>query len=189
MNINILKLGLLFLGFISLVGCEKESVDNERPLIKVISPADDEHVLPGSDIHFVVEFSDNVALSSYKVNIHGAFDGHTHGVVRSHGSARSLTAQTSEEHVEFQKTWLENDFISLGEEPIAGKRTARVDHHLLKIPTTIAMSIDGEQKEMPLKEGHYHFIVYCTDESGLESFAAQEVFISYDADDHNHDHP
>lgn len=135
-----------------LVSCDNENLDNERPVVKIVSPMEDELVKPGNDIHFEVELSDNVALA------------------------------------EFTRTWLESDFIALGEEPIAGKRNASVHHHHMEIPTTIIRTIDGEQKEMPLREGHYHFMVYCTDESGQESFASTEIYISYDAEGHDHNH-
>ncbi|NLD24051.1 MAG: DUF4625 domain-containing protein [Bacteroidales bacterium] len=169
-----------------LVSCDNENLDNERPVVKIVSPMEDELVKPGNDIHFEVELSDNVALASYKVNIHGAFDGHEHGDgYTRYGFATTRAASDSDE---FTRTWLESDFIALGEEPIAGKRNASVHHHHMEIPTTIIRTIDGEQKEMPLREGHYHFMVYCTDESGQESFASTEIYISYDAEGHDHNH-
>ena len=169
-----------------LVSCDNENLDNERPVVKIVSPMEDELVKLGSDIHFEMVLSDNVALASYKVNIHGAFDGHEHGDgYTRYGFATTRAASDS---VEFTRTWLESDFIALGEEPIAGKRNASVHHHHMEIPTTIIRTIDGEQKEMPLREGHYHFMVFCTDQSGQESFASTEIVISYDADDSNHIH-
>ena len=148
---------------LGLVSCDNENLDNEKPVVKIVSPMEDELVKPGSAIHFEVELSDNVALASYKVEIHDAFDGHGHG----HGDTRSGSATTraASDSEKFTRTWLESDFIALGEEPIAGKRNARVHHQHMENPTTIIRTIDGEQKEMPLREGHYHFIVFCTDES------------------------
>lgn len=183
MKRSIIIAAVALLGVLSFSACEMDNVDNEKPMIRIVAPVEDELVKPGSDIHFEVELSDNVALASYKVNIHGAFDGHTHNhAVGSDAALRSV----EDEGVEFSKTWLESDFIALGEEPIAGKRNATVHHHHIEIPASIIRTINGEQKEMPLKEGHYHFIVYCTDESGQESFAATEIVISYDAVDHDH---
>jgi len=69
-------------------------------------------------------------------------------------------------------------FISLGEEPIAGKQQVTINHMLMLIPD----SIEGR----PVKEGHYHFIVYCTDSSGQESFIAREIEIAYNAGEHLH---
>ncbi|MBF6596963.1 MAG: DUF4625 domain-containing protein [Fermentimonas sp.] len=180
MKKSVLITAIVLKAVLGLVSCDSENLDNERPVVKVILPSEDELVIPGSDIHFEVEMSDNAALSSYKVNIHGAFDGH------GHGEALSATTRAASDSVEFSRTWLESDFIALGEEPISGKTKVSVKHHHMKIPASVTRTIDGEQKEMPLKEGHYHFIVYCTDEAGQESFASKEIFISYDAEGHNH---
>ena len=65
--------GLMILGGTVFASCEKEEVDNEKPVIHLIGPEEGEAIRPGSDLHFEVEFSDNVGLASYKVNIHGAF--------------------------------------------------------------------------------------------------------------------
>ena len=56
----------------------------------------------------------------------------------------------------------------------------------IQIPATISRNIDGEVVESPIKEGNYHFIVYCTDDSGQESFVSTEIHISYDAEEHDH---
>lgn len=173
-----MKMKRLFLGSIVLLGalaftsCEKDEKDNEKPQINLIAPEEDEAFKPGGDIHFEVEFSDNVALASYKVNIHGAFDDHTHSTTAS-------TRAEDDDTVEFEKTWLESDFIALGEEPIAGKKNVTVHHHKIEIPETI----NGKS----LKEGHYHFMVYCTDEAGNESFVSREIEISSSAEEHDHD--
>ena len=158
------------------VACEKVDVDSQKPVISIIEPSTDEVVNPGDAVHFKVMFSDNMALASYKVNIHGAFDGHSHN-----SGTRSAT-----DSIAFERTWLETDFIALGETPIVGKQQVTVEHQHIKIPATISRTVNGVAEEMPLKEGHYHFIVYCTDESGQESYVAKEIFISYSADGHSH---
>lgn len=188
MKKSVLIAAIMLKAVFGLVSCDSENLDNEKPVVKIVSPMEDELVKPGSAIHFEVELSDNVALASYKVEIHGVFDGHSHG--DEHGDTRSgfATTRAASDSVEFSRTWLESYFIALGEEPIAGKRNASVHHHHMEIPATLIRTVDGEQKEMPLREGHYHFIVYCTDESGQESFASTEIYISYDADGHDHNH-
>lgn len=177
MKKNVLFLtSLILLGTAAFTSCEKDDVDNEKPVIRLIAPEEDEEIRPGSDIHFDVEFSDNVALASYKVNIHGAFDGHTHSA--------TLSTRAEEEGEPFERTWLESEFIALGDEPIAGKRSVTVHHHHIVIPETI--TVDGVEK--PIKEGHYHFMVHCIDEAGLETFVAREIVISSEADEHDHHH-
>src|SRR5690554_5179724 len=177
MKKNVLFLtSLILLGTAAFTSCEKDDVDNEKPVIRLIAPEEDEEIRPGSDIHFDVEFSDNVGLALYKVNIHGAFDGHTHSA--------TLSTRAEEEGEPFERTWLESEFIALGDEPIAGKRSVTVHHHHIVIPETI--TVDGVEK--PIKEGHYHFMVHCIDEAGLETFVAREIVISSEADEHDHHH-
>lgn len=157
----------MMFGFVS---CQKEK-DTEKAKINLIAPEEHEAIKPGSDVHFEVELSDNEALGSYKVNIHYAGDGHTHISPR----------RQAENSVEFGQTWLEQDFINAGErEAIEGKLSAHIHHHHITIPA----DINGKQ----LKEGHYHFMVYCTDKAGNEAFVAREIEISYSAEEHDHDH-
>ena len=145
------------------IACEK--VDNQAPTINLIAPEEDETFRPGSDIHFEAKLSDDVALKSYKINIHGAFDGHTHG-------------RAAEDVVALNKTWTEEDFVKLGETSIAGKKQVTLHHHHLEIPA----EINGK----PIREGHYHFMIYCTDQAGNEAYVAREIVISSDAKEHDH---
>ena len=182
---------ILLLGSFALMSCENESLDNEKPVITVIEPMEDEIVMPGSTVHFEVRFTDNVALGSYKVDIHSAFDGHTHstavnGAIRIDQTVSSdygvekydIRTRQATDSVAFEKTWMESDFIALGETPIAGKKQADVAHQHIVIPA----DVNGQ----PLREGHYHFIVYSTDQAGQESFVAHEIFISYNPGEHQH---
>lgn len=188
--------GIVLLSAMAFTACDKDSVDTEKPVITVMKPSVDEAVTPGNAIHFEVQFSDNEALASYKVDIHGAFDDHGHTAVAGRNAVtvttdigtelsgidmRAVTGNGTEllgavtraatDSVAFEKTWIESNFSALGEAPIAGRTQARVAHQHIVIPA----SINGK----PLREGHYHFIVYCTDQSGQESFVAQEIFVSY----------
>ena len=164
---------LLLAAVTAFSGCESDDIDTRKPQIVLSEPAEEEAYAPGSAIHFVVTLSDNVALASYKVNIHGAFDGHTHSAVQP-----SLTRATDAEPHPFERTWMESEFISLGEEPITGKQQVILNHRLMVIPD----SIEGR----PVKEGYYHLTVYCADSSGQESFIAREVEITHEAGEHLH---
>lgn len=161
---------VLVAGAIAFTSCEKTEKDAQGPKIDLKAPTDHEAVKPGSDIHFDAVLSDDTALKSYKINIHGAFDGHTH----------SAEARSADDAVAFEKTWTEADFIKLGDEPIIGKKTANLHHHHIVIPK----EINGK----PIKEGDYHFMIYCTDEAGNESFVAREIEISHSAEEHEHHH-
>ncbi len=164
---------LLLAAVTAFSGCESDDIDTRKPQIVLSEPAEEEAYAPGSAIHFVVTLSDNVALASYKVNIHGAFDGHTHSAVQP-----SFARATDAEPHPFERTWMESEFISLGEEPITGKQQVTINHRLMVIPD----SIEGR----PVKEGHYHLTVYCADSSGQESFITREIVIAYDAEEHKH---
>ena len=164
---------LLLAAVTAFSGCESDDIDTRKPQIVLSEPAEEEAYAPGSAIHLVVTLTDNVALASYKVNIHGAFDGHTHSAVQP-----SLTRATDAEPHPFERTWMESEFISLGEEPITGKQQVTINHMLMLIPD----SIEGR----PVKEGYYHLTVYCADSSGQESFIAREVEITHEAGEHLH---
>jgi hypothetical protein len=56
-----------------------EAQDVTRPVIEVITPANNAEFVGGSVIPVKIKFTDNKSLKSFKVEIHDAFDGHTHG--------------------------------------------------------------------------------------------------------------
>lgn len=61
-------------------GCgSDESVDNKKPEIEILSPQTGAEFAPESAIHFQAKFSDNIALGSYRIEIHYNDDGHSHG--------------------------------------------------------------------------------------------------------------
>ena len=173
MKTNHIIVLLMLAAAIAFSGCDSNEIDTAKPQILLSEPAEEEAHAPGSAIHFVVTLSDNVALASYKVNIHGAFDGHTHSAVQP-----SFTRATDAEPYPFERTWMESEFVAQGEEPIAGKQQVIINHRLMVIPD----SIEGR----PVKEGHYHLTVYCTDSSGQESFIAREIEIAHEAGEHLH---
>lgn len=155
---------VLFGASMMFTACEKDEKDVEKPVIKLNDPADDEEIKIGDEhgIHFDAEFSDNEELASYKVDIHSNFDGHTHSAMRSI-AADSVAFS-------FQKSW----------NTIAGKRNADVHHHEIVIPETF----NGK----PIKEGHYHIVIYCLDKAGNEAHVARDIELSYDAEEHHHEH-
>lgn len=161
---------LLAIGATAFVSCGKTDVDSEKPVIKLLEPQEDELVKPGSALHLKIELSDNVALRSYKVEIHGNFDGHTH----------NARAEEAADAVEFKNTWTEADFVKLGETPILDKQTVTIDHKLIEIPETI----NGK----PVKEGHYHLMIHCTDRAGNQKEIFTEINISHTGVVHDHDH-
>jgi hypothetical protein len=76
---NKLKIYFLLLIFISLtlVSCKKDKQDNEKPVIEIISPKNGDLFHTGEKIHFEANFSDNIELKEFKIDIHFD-DGHDH---------------------------------------------------------------------------------------------------------------
>jgi uncharacterized membrane protein len=103
---------------IFVVSCDKKNNDGDtvKPVINLIEPEEGDVLQIGDDVHFEMELSDDVALGSYKVNIHHNFDGHGH----------EQKADEGEETVafEFNREW--ND--------ISGKKNTTVHHHEIEIP-------------------------------------------------------
>lgn len=65
----------------------------------------------------------------------------------------------------FQKTWSLN-----------GQRSAHVHHHEIAVPEDA-------------HPGNYHFMVYCVDEAGNESFVTRDIVLSTDTSHvHHHEH-
>jgi len=129
--------------------CEKDDKDTQKPIITISAPEENEVLYIGSEIHFEVDFSDDVELKSYKVDIHSNFDGHDHKSALTDDSVAFT----------FQKSW---NFD-------AGLKNSHVHHHEIVIPS----EIDGKE----ISQGDYHFMVYCTDAAGNESWVAAPVKI------------
>lgn len=144
-------LSLTVVFFVSCNNDDDNNVDTTKPTIVLNEPVDHEEFLPGGEIHFDADFADNVELGSYKIEIHSSSDGHGHRGVQNEGIAWSY-----EESHAFD----------------AGLKNRNVHSHI-DIPVTI----NGE----PIKEGHYHLGVYCTDKAGNQ----QQVFVEIVIGEHN----
>ncbi|MBA3898851.1 MAG: DUF4625 domain-containing protein [Bacteroidetes bacterium] len=74
-NIKIYLFSAMVMAFVA-TGCKKP--DNTRPVISIEAPTEGQGFPQGGEIIFKATFSDDRALSSYKIDVHGAFDGHGH---------------------------------------------------------------------------------------------------------------
>ncbi len=127
--------------------CSKNDGDTQKPEILIDEPFDGQVLFAGDDLHFEAYFLDNMELKSYKIDIHPNEDGHDHKSTDDEGEWS------------FQKSW---DF-----EP--GQRNIQVNHHEIVIPSMI----DG----VAIHTGDYHFLVYCTDKAGNESWISIAIEI------------
>ena len=76
MKKTLFKLTLIVL-FFGLIGCSQDEVDTEKPVIEVNEPLNLAEYHPGDEIHVDIEFSDNVGLKEFKIDIHYGGD-HSH---------------------------------------------------------------------------------------------------------------
>jgi len=154
---------IIVLGFITLlliVSCNKgdqDAVDTEKPVIVLNRPQEGDIFKPGSEIHFDADFSDNVALGSYKIDIHSASDGHIHG--------RATVNETTEWR--YVRTF----------ELESGLKNTHVHEHI-----SIPVQVQG----IPIKQGHYHFGVYLIDHAGNQQQVFVEIEIDENGETHVH---
>jgi len=135
----------LFTTFI-ITSCSTDdgATDTVSPSITIITPQDQDEFELGETIQVKLEFTDDVSLASYKVDIHFAGDGHSHD---SRG--------------EYEE-W---DFEMEG--TLSG--TSQIIHTEIEIPEI--------SNGKPIKEGEYHFGVYCLDAAGNETVAWRKIKI------------
>lgn len=110
----ILSLLSIVLSFV-FTSCDKddEKADTTRPVIELDEPEDGDELLIGTGIHFECDFSDDVMLGSYMIEIHSNFDGHSHKV----------SSRAGEEPFFIKKSY-----------DLSGLRNTHVHHHDVAIP-------------------------------------------------------
>ena len=157
-NFSIKLIALFTLTFFAACSSDDDEIlDSERPEITVNDPVEGEAFEVGGELHFDVNFSDNDALSSYRVDIHNNFDGHTHsGVLNSTVSFDPVMQATSVRPWSFNQTF-----------NIEGAPQTYHAHEHIEIPDDIA-------------EGPYHLGITVIDVSGNENQVYVEVVIGED---------
>lgn len=66
---------------LSLGACSTDSssdADIQKPTIAVYNPMDGQEVHAGEELLIKIDFTDNIGLASYKIDIHYSDDGHIH---------------------------------------------------------------------------------------------------------------
>lgn len=157
-SVNVAAVCILSLtGAVLMGSCKKKDVkkdvekDNEKPTIEIVTPNKENHdVAPGGTLKVMVKLTDNDELGSVKLDFHWAGDGHKHEG-HHHGLA---TLRTRGEGTEkFHYNW---------DTKLSGK--SQTVEHEIKIPENA-------------KHDAYHLAVFCTDKSGNEAKAFQDVHI------------
>ncbi len=176
---NIFVLSILSVVGFSSCTTGDDGIDTEKPVVILNAPAEGARLEAGKDIHFDMELSDNEALGSYKVDIHGNFDGHEHGGENHTHSIVVLHDDHDHDHdqenelrtpFKYQHVW----------DDIFGQRNAHVHHHEIVIPADA-------------KRGSYHFMVQVLDKAGNQSMVFRSIEIVGPGEgegghDHDHDH-
>ena len=109
-----MRRAMFTLGIVSalfLVACEGEDdepVDTTAPSITMEEPGQGEIFDAGSTIHFDALFEDDVALGTYKIDVHDNFDGHSHGreevAAFTYEESFDLTGTTDDVHEDITVT-------------------------------------------------------------------------------------
>ncbi len=130
-------------------GCQE--ADTTAPNIIVSQPAQNDTIEAGEELCIQVTFTDDVALSSYKINIHPNFNGHKH--------APRKMSQQSESKTEDLDLTLTSQLLN---DTLTGRNCFRdID---IDIPHNVT-------------RGAYHLLIYCTDLAGNEAYVAQDLNI------------
>lgn len=107
------------LNLLALTSCGgSDEADITKPTIDLVAPCDGDSLLIGGEngVHFEMNVADDIALASYKIDIHNNFDGHGHNTLAAADATVPFT---------FSRVYSD----------IAGKRNATIHHHDIKIPS------------------------------------------------------
>ncbi len=131
-------------------------VDTVAPVIAINAPHDEDEFAPGGQVHFNALYTDNVALASYKIEIHEDFDDHTHGFTKNQDNP-----------------WSYEQVFTIP----AGQKSFTADLHI-----DIPEMLNGS----PISEGAYHFGIFLTDAAGNETQAFVDIHIEDNHEDDDH---
>lgn len=151
---------LLFAVTVLFTSCSDDDtvIDTQKPAITIVEPHAEDAFAPGTELHFEAVFTDNVELSSYKIEIHDDFDEHTHATNKS---SQDLNPWSYEETFTIP----------------AGRTSFEAVQHI---------DIPAEKNGMPISEGVYHVGIFVTDKAGNQQEAFLEIHIEQITEEHTH---
>ncbi len=153
MKKQILIYASILAGTFGIQSCSSDddaSVDTQKPVIVLNEPTNEQVFHAGEEIHVDADFSDNVGLASYKIEIHSAGDGHTH-----------------DKNANAEGEWFYTDTNS-----IEGNPKNYTAHKNILVPHTV----NGAE----IAEGHYHLGIFSVDTSGNEQQLFIEIEIHHE---------
>ncbi|MDR1585162.1 MAG: DUF4625 domain-containing protein [Prevotellaceae bacterium] len=143
---------IILSGFI-FTACEKENEDLTKPTIVINEPHEGEAIEPGEELHFEADIADDTELSSYKIDVHNASDGHTHS--EAAGILKSIAHEGDTEEFSYLETFTD----------AAGKKNHHIHQHI-DIPENA-------------EEGEYHLTIYVVDKTGNEAHVTRGFVIEH----------
>ena len=140
----------ILVAFVLLFSCDtKQEIDKEKPVIRndfaEAFPLNCDTLYFGESFLLTVQFTDNVELGSYSIDIHNNFDHHSHST--------EVTACDMDE-----KKDAVNPFVFIDEFDIP--------EGLSFYQTALSISIPTGNSEGDYDEGDYHFFISLTDKGG-----------------------
>lgn len=171
--------------------CTKD-VDDEAPVIASFT-VDSETVAAGSEIHADLNFTDNEALKSYKIDIHDNFDGHGHGKVGQRWSYQELVDISGKDFDEHKHIDVPNDAFSgpyhftIYVLDAEGNQSdfAEVDLNITNssMPVISVTNLNADEENHVSKGSTLALVGTITDTDGID-----EVVIELEEAGHDHEH-
>lgn len=131
---------------------DNDDKDMQKPEIEISFPQNCIQLQRGESFTFRAQFSDNVELGSYNIEIHHNFDHHSH-------STDNVECELDEKKTTLIKTWIFNRDYAIP----AGQKAFEANN-AIPVPDDV-------------DAGDYHFMARLTDRSGWQQQAAISVKI------------
>ena len=142
---------------------DDDALDAQAPVIEVMEPAVNSEFEPGDMLHIHAEITDDVQLSSYRIDIHFGGDGHTHRPV----------ANAEGEHME----WSYDETGTISGTAHSLEKDIEIPHHIMH---------DGVEHE--IEAGDYHIGIFIIDATGNETELFRTIEVHNHAEGGGHDH-
>lgn len=145
---------VLVVALILFAGCKKDSdskIDTEYPVIVAATPSQCSQISRGDTITFTCDFSDNVALGSFSLDVHHNFDHHTHST-----------------EVEV----CEMDPVKTPVKPFLFVQSYTIPANQQSYKPEVKIAIPED-----IDPGDYHFMIRLTDQEGWQSLKGLSIKI------------
>ncbi|WP_297099335.1 DUF4625 domain-containing protein [Draconibacterium sediminis] len=147
-KINLLQLFAFFI-LVSTACSDESGIDTEKPTIDIsfvgAFPTNCDTIYFGETFELKLQFSDNIELGSFSIDIHNNFDHHSH------------STEVTECNLNPKKDPV-NPFVFIDDYPIPSELKEYTTNNSISVPTG-----NGNGK---FDDGDYHFYISLTDKEG-----------------------